>query len=264
MSCWAGATAPSCPRSFFPAGNALSSLAVGDFNGDHKPDLVLGDNLYGVITLLNTGVVKFSPTTPLNFLVQLINTKSVARSATLTNTGTTALSIRSVKVTGAFQARNNCKGSVAAGGSCKITATFQPKALGWLTGLVTISDSASSKPQVVEVLGQATALQLSPTALNFGDQKVGTTSTPQQIVVTNRSSISITLTSWGIGIDGSEFSETDNCKSRLAAGATCTMMVTFAPQKTGSGSGTVYVDVGQVPTPRSRRCLGWGRSEGNP
>jgi hypothetical protein len=100
---------------FFPAGNALYSLAVGDFNGDHKTDLVLGDNLYGAITLLNTGVVKLSPTTALNFPVQLINTKSVPQSTTLTNTGTAALSIRSVRVTGAFQSSSNCKGSVGTG-----------------------------------------------------------------------------------------------------------------------------------------------------
>lgn len=234
------------PARFYPGGSDVGTLAVGDFNGDHKPDVVLADTIAGAISLLNTGIVAFSPTTPLSFSVQVINTKSAPQSVTLTNTGTTSLSIGSVQTSGNFHAGNNCKGEIIAGGSCKITATFQPKNLGSLTGLLLINDTASSKPQTVELLGQATALDLSPTALNFGSQKVGTKSPSQRITVTNESSIAITLTSRGVGgADSNDFGESDNCGSRLAAGAWCTLTVTFTPHKTGTRSGTAYVDVGQ-------------------
>jgi hypothetical protein len=73
------------PAIFFPAGKQGTSVVAGDFNGDGKPDLVLVDDVGdAVITLLNTGVVSFSPTTPLNFGKQAVGTTSAAQTVTLT------------------------------------------------------------------------------------------------------------------------------------------------------------------------------------
>lgn len=239
------------PAHIYQSGVSSGLPVVGDFNGDGKVDLVLASGLTGAITMLNTGVVSFSPTTaPITFPVQVINTSSAQQSVTLKNTGANVLSIRSFKVSGDFQASNNCHGKVAAGASCKITASFDPKTLGSLSGFVTINDSASSKPQVVELLGTVTALQFSPTTLTFGDEKVGTTSQPKQITVTNKSSEIIALTGRGIGgADNNDFSENDNCNGQMAAGASCTMTITFTPHKTGARSGTAFIDVGQGANP---------------
>jgi hypothetical protein len=239
------------PVHIYQSGVSSGLPVVGDFNGDGTLDVVLASGLTGAITMLNTGVVSFSPTTaPITFPVQLVNTVSAQQSVTLTNTGTTVLSIRSFKVSGNFQASNNCHGKVAAGASCKITASFQPKTIGSLVGLVTMNDSASSKPQVVELLGSATAMQLSPTTLNFGDQKVGTTSQPKQITVTNKSTVTITVTSTGIGgADNNDFSESDTCGGQISAGASCTMTITFKPLKIGARNGTAFIDVGQGANP---------------
>jgi hypothetical protein len=238
------------PAHIYLSGVSSGLPVVGDFNGDGKLDLVLASGLTGAITMLNTGVVSFSPSAPITFPVQLVNTVSAQQSVTLKNSGTTALSIRSFKVSGNFQASNNCHGSVAAGASCKITASFQPKTIGSLVGLVTLNDSASSKPQVVELLGSATALQLSPTALNFGNQKVGTTSQPKQVTVTNKSAVTIPVTSTGIGgADNNDFSESDTCSGQISAGASCAMTITFKPLKVGARSGTAFIDVGQGANP---------------
>jgi len=35
---------------------------VGDLNGDHLPDVAMANPDYGTGTMLNTGVVSFSPT----------------------------------------------------------------------------------------------------------------------------------------------------------------------------------------------------------
>lgn len=87
----------------FPGGNFPRGIAVADFNGDHRPDVVIVDENGGhAQILLNTGVVAFSPTAPLKFNKQPHGTTSPPQTVTLTNTGVTSLKISSMKVTGQF------------------------------------------------------------------------------------------------------------------------------------------------------------------
>ncbi|HVI08946.1 MAG TPA: FG-GAP-like repeat-containing protein [Candidatus Binatia bacterium] len=132
-------------------------LASGDFNGDGKVDLVgEGGNPGYVTILLNTGVVSFSPTTPLNFKKQAVGTTSAAQNVTLTNTGTTALKIQSIKASTEFAVTSTCGERVAAGAKCTISATFSPTKQGAVQGAISIIDNASSKAQVIELLGTGT------------------------------------------------------------------------------------------------------------
>ena len=71
-------------------------------------------------------------------------------------------------------------------------------------------------------------------ALDFGHQIVGTTSDPQTATVTNISSEDLHIS--GIGLGGAnfgDFAETTTCRSRLAAGGSCTIDVTFTPGARG-------------------------------
>jgi|SRR5579871_85756 len=229
---------------FYPAGTNDRFLGSGDFNGDKKIDLLIPDYRYNdIIVLLNTGVVDFSPTTPLNYPFQTVNTTSAPQSVTLTNSGAAALSISSFKVTGPFHQTNNCGKSLAAGAKCKIEVTFTPTASGSVSGTVSISDSASSKPQVIDLTGAGTFAALSPLALTFPGQKVGTKSPPQNITLTNKgsSALSIKLIYLG-GPEYQDYSESNNCPSSLNAGANCTISVTFDPKKTGKRNAAVYVE----------------------
>jgi hypothetical protein len=145
------------PGTFYKAVSETSYVAVGDFNGDHKTDVVVTDfGFNDVVVLLNTGVASFSPTTPLNFSKQAVGTKSAAQIVTLTNTGTTALKISSIKASAQFGVTSTCHTTVAAGANCTISVTFSPKSEGAKSGTVTIDDSASSKPQVIELSGTGT------------------------------------------------------------------------------------------------------------
>jgi FG-GAP-like repeat/Abnormal spindle-like microcephaly-assoc'd, ASPM-SPD-2-Hydin len=138
----------------YPAGTDAYYVAAGDFNGDGKTDLATPDERYDdVVVLLNTGVVSFSPTTPLVFKKQSIGTKSAAQKVTLTNTGKTPLTISAMKGAGQFAMSSNCGEGVAAGKSCTISVTFSPTSQGAKTGTITINDSASSKPQVILLSG---------------------------------------------------------------------------------------------------------------
>jgi hypothetical protein len=144
---------------FYPVGTTEGGqfVATGDFNGDHKPDLLVLNSVNGYLTtLLNTGVVSFSPTTPLNFGKQSIGTTSAPQTVTLTNTGTIALKISSMKASSEFAVTSTCGSGVAAGQKCTFSATFSPTKQGAAQGTISIIDSASTKPQVIELLGTGT------------------------------------------------------------------------------------------------------------
>ncbi len=237
---------------FYPAGEFVQPLALGDFNGDHMLDAVVLDRDLGTFTLLDTGVASFSPTTPLSFPAQTVHTGGSAQTVSLTNDAATALSISSISASGEFQASNTCGKRVSPMATCRIKVTFQPQKVGGATGLLTIHDSASSKAQVIELSGSATALLLSPSSLNFGAQKVGATSQPQQITVTNESSNTVLL--GGIEITGNaskDFEQSNDCGSQVTANSVCVIAVTFTPTKDGTRTAAVQVLVksGTSPVP---------------
>ena len=142
---------------YYPCTHGTYYVAVGDFNGDRKPDLVVANYVGDSVSiLLNTGVVNFSPTTPLNFKSQAVGTTSPPQTVKLTNTGTTALRISSMKASTEFAVTSTCGKTVAAGANCTISVTFSPTKKGWAQGTITVIDSASTKPQVIELLGTGT------------------------------------------------------------------------------------------------------------
>ena len=234
------------PISSYSGGIKVVLAGSADFNGDHHPDLVLADELGSAINvLLNTGTASFSPTTPLGFSPQLIGTTSTPQNVTLTNTGTKALSIAGKKVSGPFQLAGGttCESSVAPGAKCTLSVVFTPKVIGTTGGLLSISDSASSKPQVIELSGSGTVISVSPTLLNFGTQKVGTKSSPQNVTVTNTGSTTVSVTSVTItGANSKDYSQTNTCGKQIGPGGTCTISLTFVPTKTGTRTALVQIN----------------------
>jgi hypothetical protein len=92
----------------------------------------------------------------LMFTKQAVGTTSPPQKVTLTNTGGTALKIASMKPAGQFSMTSTCGESVAPGANCTISVIFSPKTKGKLTGTITIIDSASTKPQVIDLFGTGT------------------------------------------------------------------------------------------------------------
>jgi Cep192 domain 4/HYDIN/CFA65/VesB-like, Ig-like domain len=79
---------------------------------------------------------------------------------------------------------------------------------------------------------------LSVPNLTFPSQQVGTTSPVQNVILTDNGSATLGITS--IVADG-DFAETNTCGTSLAAGASCTISVTFTPTTFGSRGGGVTI-----------------------
>jgi hypothetical protein len=212
----------------------------------------------------------------LSFGHQQVNTTSAVRTITLTNSGDAALTINSISRSGPnrgdFAQSNTCpSGSstlLAAGASCFINVTFTPTAAGSRSASVTITDNASGSPQSVALSGSGTtasapAVSLGPTSLSFGHQQVNTTSEVRTVTLTNSGNASLTIESIGLsGPHSSDFAQSNTCPSSsstlLAAGASCTISVTFTPTAAGSRSANVTITDKASGSPQSVALSGTG------
>ena len=197
-----------------------------------------------------------SPTS-LTFTGQLVGTTSAAQTVTLSNTGTAPLAISGIVATGDFAQTNACGTSLAAGASCTISVTFTPAAAGGRTGAVTITDSATGSPRTVALSGTGTVpgVSLSAASLTFASQAVGTTSAAQSVTLSNTGTGPLAIS--GIVASG-DFAQTNTCGTSVAAGASCTINVTFAPTASGSRSGTVTITDSAPGSPRTVALAGTG------
>ncbi len=81
------------------------------------------------------------------------------------------------------------------------------------------------------------AVSLSSTSLYFGYYAVGSSSSPENLFVTNSGKVAMTVTSVTLaGTNPKDFIETNNCVRSLAAGAQCLVQVVFKPTATGTRS----------------------------
>ena len=102
-------------------------------------------------------------------------------------------------------------------------------------------------------------LSLSPGSLAFGSRTVGSTSPAQSVTVSNTGSAAATLS--GVTVSG-DYARTTTCGSSLAAGATCTVSVTFTPTATGARNGTLSVASNAPGSPHTAALTGTGVTSG--
>jgi hypothetical protein len=162
---------------------------------------------------------------------------------TVSNTGNATLNISNVAATGDFAVQpNGCGAQVLAGNNCLITVGFTPTAKNSRTGILQLTDNATNNPQRVTLTGMGMSIALSPTALNFGPEPVGQTSAPQPVTVSNVSNTSVNLTGFTISGASADYPKSGNtCGASLAAGATCSLNISFNPTKTGPRNGKLNV-----------------------
>lgn len=141
----------------YAVGSSPRGFAVADLDDDGYLDIAAADNQKGgaVSILLNAGAslpVTLSPTA-LTFAAQSVGTTSPPQAVKLTNTSASDLAISSVTVSGDFLVKNKCASTVAPNGSCNLSVQFRPRATGTRMGVITITDSATSSPQKIQLTG---------------------------------------------------------------------------------------------------------------
>ena len=248
-----------------------STLAVGThtmtatYNGDTHSEPSTSPVLYQVVQ----GAIALLSPTSLNFGNQTVGITSNPQYVTLQNTGNINLTITSIQITGAnsgdFAQTNNCPGSVAPNGSCQVSVTFTPTATGTRNAAVTITDNAPDSPQSVPLTGVGVlpAVSFYPTSLNFGNQGVGTTSSPQVTTLTNTGAGVLTITSIGIkGANSGDFAQTNNCPGSVPPNGSCQISVTFSPKATGTRNAEVSVADNAPGSPQSVPLTGVGTPPG--
>jgi Abnormal spindle-like microcephaly-assoc'd, ASPM-SPD-2-Hydin/Cep192 domain 4/HYDIN/CFA65/VesB-like, Ig-like domain len=177
------------------------------------------------------------------FAKQALNTTSAATVVTITNSETTALGISGISTTGDFAQTNTCPASMAGSSTCTASVTFKPTAAGTRTGALTVTTSVGYSFSVTLSGTGYVPVAISPTSLAFGSQATGTTSVAQKITVVNNQTTALSGLSVALSqANGSGFAQTNACGTTLAAGASCTDSVTFAPTTTGAKTGTVTIN----------------------
>ena len=89
---------------------------------------------------------------------------------------------------------------------------------------------------IVAVPGESFSFSVSPSGVPFGNQMLNTTSDPKTVTLTNTGSTPQPVFGRVNGPPGNwqDFTQTNDCPSKIAAGASCTFNITFRPSATGN------------------------------
>jgi len=138
----------------------------------------------------------------------------------------------------------------------------------YVAGATNSTDFPTVQPAFQNILGgntdafvlkigpnSAPSVSVSPAALQYSAQLVGSTSQPQTVLVRNMGSSPLTISS--IAISG-DFVETDTCGSSVPAAGSCTFSVTFTPTSAGPRTASILIQDDAAGSPHAIDLSGDG------
>jgi alpha-tubulin suppressor-like RCC1 family protein len=242
------------------SGTASCSLGLADLVAPSTPGTYTFSIAAGAFTTLSPAYVNTAPITrtinvlPAGFGVTptvydfsdvLINTTSPVLTATISNSTAAPVTLTSLGITGNFGFTSTCPqppatlSNTAGNNTCTLGITFTPQSVGYLTGNLTIVNDAGPT-QVISLSGNGIVqvVQLTPPAINFTTQAVGTTSAAQTLTITNNGQASLVL---GVPTLSGPFAITGNTCASVAPSGNCTVAVTFSPSANGAAAGQLSI-----------------------
>jgi len=175
----------------------------------------------------------------------VVDGQTKSQKFTVTNTGTAALTIAQLSVTGAAYSVSGLStpATLAPGASATFSVLFAPTTAGSLSGSISITSNASSSPNTASFSGIGIAgtvsLSSTPTSLSFPNVNAGSSSSTK-VTITNTGNTSLTIS--GITVSAKDFSVSGiSAPSSLASGQNAVMNVTFNPKASEQVTGNVTV-----------------------
>lgn len=212
--------------------------------------------------------VSVSPTS-LSWVYVPIGSKGGQKAVTLTNSGTAAVTISSIAVSGTnaadFQiASKTCGTSLAAAASCTANITFGPTATGSRSATLTFTDNATNSPQTVALSGTGTTasntLTATPSTLSFGTVNVGSASGALSATLQNGGNTADTISSIAIsGTNAADYSiSAKTCGTSLSPPGSCSVSVVFKPSASGTRTASLVFTDTAGNSPQSISLTGSG------
>jgi hypothetical protein len=129
-----------------------------------------------------------------------------------------------------------------------------------ITNVTSVTVTATSKADnttkgTAQISLVVSSAVLNPTALTFPAQDIGTTSAVRTISLSNQGTAALSISS--IVVSG-EFTQSNNCGTSLAPGASCTINVQFSPVALGMRNGTLAVTDNAPASPQTVSLTGTG------
>jgi hypothetical protein len=186
--------------------------------------------------------------------------KSADLSETLTNTGTSAVTISdtSVSDTDFSTSGLNLPVTLSSKQSVTFTVKFAPAAAGSSNGTLAVVSTADNSPLNIALSGTGTAqgqLSVSPTSLNFGNVVVGASSSLNGTLTATGSSVKVSAASF----NSNEFSLSGiSLPTTLSAGQSTPFTVTFQPATSGTASATLSFSSDAANSPATQALTGKG------
>jgi len=155
-------------------------------------------------------------------------------------------------------ANNTCTGTVASGGGCSFDVTFAPTVSGAASAGVQFAATPAIAAYQVSGTGTQPQLAFTPsTGLSFAIG-IGDTTAPQALSIQNTGDATMNISGITItGTDAARFAKSSQtCGATLAAGATCTVSVTFTPTAAGVFNAILHVTDDGLNNPHDANLTG--------
>jgi hypothetical protein len=202
-----------------------------------------------------------------------VGTTIAAKTVTLKNNSSSALSISSVLFGGPFAldasatSATTCPvagGTLAAGATCVIGLVYSPVATGANSGQITVIDSAGNSPQFTRLTGTGVAATtLSPATVNFNGVVVGATSATKNVTLTNNQAVNLNLHTVAVTGPYAVVPATTTCMvgTPVGPGQSCTVSLNFTPTVLGGApSSALTITDDAATSPQSVILTGTGAS----
>jgi hypothetical protein len=225
-----------------------------------------------MVALSGTGIQPVTlSTTALSFPATLVGNTSTALTVKVTNAQAKVLHFTPFPIIGTnpgdfawtSTGATPCGSSIAAGASCVVSVTFTPQISGPRSATLQITDDSSSSPHLVTLSGNGNAtLNVTPMSITNFSTSVGTTSHSTTVTIKNNNTSptdSVVISSFQT--TGDFLTTPVSCSPlpfTLAAGASCTVGVQFAPTIGGTRTGQLQVNDSALTSPQVVNLSGNG------